>query len=191
MLEKLENGMDKGKWFEAFLTDLSRAFDCLSHELLIAKLHPYGFDLPALELIQSYLSDRKQRTNIDATYSSWEETLFGVPQGSILVSLLFDLELGDPFWIMCETDFVSYADDNTPYVLWDSIDDKIKSLEEHIQPNESDKCHLITSKQSCMILKTGNINIENSTCEKLLGVKVNKKLNFDEHLYGIIKNVIR
>ena len=202
MQEKLENGVDKGKWFEAFLTDLSKAFDCLSHELLIAKLHPYGFDLPALELIQSYLSDRKQRTNIDATYSSWEETLFGVPQGSILVSLLFDLELGDPFWIMCETDFVSYADDNTPYVLWDSVDYVIKSLENHsinlfqwfldsqIKRN-SDRCDLITSKQSCMNLKTRNINIENSACEKLLGVKVNKKLNFNEHLYGIIKNVSR
>ena len=206
MQEKLENGVDKGKWFEAFLTDLSKAFDCLSHELLIAKLHPYGFDLPALELIQSYLSDRKQRTNIDATYSSWEETLFGVPQGSILVSLLFDLELGDPFWIMCETDFVSYADDNTPYVLWDSVDYVIKLLENHsinlfqwfldsqIKRN-SDRCSkqscMITSKQSCMNLKTRNINIENSACEKLLGVKVNKKLNFNEHLYGIIKNVIR
>ena len=52
----------------------------------------------------------------------------------------------------------------------------------------SDKCHLfITSKQSCMNLKTGNINIENSMCEKLLGVKADNKLNFNEHLDGIIK----
>ena len=48
------------------------------------------------------------------------------------------------------------------------------------------KCHLITSKQSCMNLKMGNINIENSTCEKLLVVKIDKKLNFNEHLDGII-----
>ena len=118
------------------------------------------------------------------------------------MSLLFDIFLGDLFWIMCETDFVSYADDNTLYVLGDSIDDVIKSLEDHSvnlyqwfldsqKKANSDKCHLITSKQSCMNLKTGNINIENSTCEKLLGVKVNKKLNFDEHLAGIIKNVSR
>ena len=75
---------------------------------------------------------------------------------------------------MCDTDFASYADDNTPYVLGDSIDDVIKSLEDdsidmvkwfldnQIKAN-SDKCHLITSKQSCMNLKIGNINIENST----------------------------
>ena len=84
------------------ITDrLSKAFDYLSHELLIAKLHAYGFDLPALKLIQSYLSNRKQRTKINATYSSWEEILFGVPQGSILGPLLFNVFLCDLFCIMC------------------------------------------------------------------------------------------
>ena len=55
----------------------------------------------------------------------------------------------------------------------------------------SDKCHLITSKQSCMNLKIGNINIENNTCEKLLGVKVDNKLNLSEYLDGIIKKASR
>ena len=72
MLEKWKNAVDKGKCFGALLTDLSKAFDCLSHELLIAKLHAYDFELSALKLIQSYLSNRKQRTKINATYSSWE-----------------------------------------------------------------------------------------------------------------------
>ena len=53
------------------------------------------------------------------------------------------------------------------------------------------KCHLITSKQSCMNVKGGNINIGNSTFEKLLGVKVVNKLNFNEHLDGIIKKTSR
>ena len=76
-------------------------------------------------------------------YSSWEAILFGVPQGSILDALLFDIFLCDMFW-MCETaDFASYADDNTPYALGDSIDDVIKSREDDSinlvsrQPNES------------------------------------------------------
>ena len=156
MLEKLENGLVQGKCFEVLLTDLSKTFDCLSHELLIAKLHPYGFDIPALKFIQSYLSNRKQRTKINATYSSWEKTLFGVPQRSIPVSLLFNIFLCDVFWIMRETDFVSYADDNSPYILGDSIDDVIKSLENHSinllqwfldsqMKRNSDRCHLITS----------------------------------------------
>ena len=69
MLEKWKNAVDKGKCFGVLLTDFSKTFDCLSHELLIAKLHAYGFDLPALKLIQSYLSNRKQRTKINAMYS--------------------------------------------------------------------------------------------------------------------------
>ena len=131
----------------ALLTDLSKASDCISHQLLIAKLHAYGFDLPALKLIKSYLPNRKQRTKINATYSSWEETLFGVTQVSIIGPLLFNIFLCDLFWIMCETDFASYADDDTPYVLGDSRDDVIKSVEDDsinlfklmvsIQPNES------------------------------------------------------
>ena len=105
MLGKWKNAVDKGKRFGELLTDLSKAFDCLSHELLIAKLHAYGFDLPALKLIQSYLSNRKQRTKINATYSSWEEILFGVPQGSILSPSLFNIFLCDLFWMVCKPDF--------------------------------------------------------------------------------------
>ena len=127
MLEKWKNAIDKEKCFGGLLTDLSKVFDCLSHELLIAKLHPYGFDLPALKLIQSYLSNKKQRTKINAIYSSWEEILFGVPQRSILGPLLFNIFLCDLFWIMCEIHFASYADDNTPYALGDSINDVINA----------------------------------------------------------------
>ena len=114
----------------SILINLSKAFDSLSHELLIVKLHAYGVDLPALRLIPNYLSDRKQRTKMNATYSPWEEILFEVPQGSILGPLLFNIFLCDLFRIMCETDFASYADDNTPYALEDSINDVIKSLED-------------------------------------------------------------
>ena len=83
LIEKWKSATDKGKSFRALLTDLSKVFDCLPHELLIAKLHPYGFSLAALRLFCSYLSNRKQRTKINESYSSWEEILFGVPQGSI------------------------------------------------------------------------------------------------------------
>ena len=83
-LEKWKNAVDKKKVFGALLTDLSKAFDCLYHELIIAKLNAYGFNLPALKLMHSYLSHRKQRTKVNHAYSSWEEILFGVPQGSIL-----------------------------------------------------------------------------------------------------------
>ena len=77
-LGKWKNAVDKGKTFGALLTDLSKT------DLLIAKLNAYGFSLPALKLVHSYLSNRKQRTKINNAYSSWEDILFEVPQGYIL-----------------------------------------------------------------------------------------------------------
>ena len=70
MLEKWKSAVDKGKYFGALLTDLSKAFDCISHELILAKLHAYGFSLRALRLIHSYLTNRKQRTKVNGNYSS-------------------------------------------------------------------------------------------------------------------------
>ena len=66
-------GRYNGKVFGILLTGLSKAFDCLSHELLLVKLHAYGFSSSALRLIYSYLTNRKQRTKINSSYSSWEE----------------------------------------------------------------------------------------------------------------------
>ena len=81
LLEKWKRSVDKGKSFGALLTDLSKAFDSLDHELLTAKLNAYGFDLPALRLIHDYLSNRKQRTRIDDKYSSWSENYLGFRKG--------------------------------------------------------------------------------------------------------------
>ena len=84
MLEIRKEATDNNKAFDALLTDHSKAFDCLSHDLLIAKLHAYGIDIDSLNILQDYLSNRKQRTKVDSFYSSWEAILSGVPQGSIL-----------------------------------------------------------------------------------------------------------
>ena len=62
MLEKWKLAVDNKRNFGALLTDLSKAFDCLPHDLLLAKLNAYGFSLPALRIVQSYLSNRKERT---------------------------------------------------------------------------------------------------------------------------------
>ena len=68
----------------------------------------------ALRLIQNHLSNLKQRTKINTEYGSWEEILFGVPQGSILGTLLFNFFLFDLSLIMNSIELASYADDNTP-----------------------------------------------------------------------------
>ena len=81
MLEKWRISLDKGGYGGGVLMDLSKAFDTLDHDLLIAKLHAYGFEKNALRLVKSYLTDRWQRTKINTSYSSWSELLVGVRQG--------------------------------------------------------------------------------------------------------------
>ena len=120
----------RGKVVGAVLADLSKAFDCLNHDFLIAKLNAYGFSLPALKLIHDYLSNRKQRTRINNLYSTWMEIAFGVPQGSILGLLLFSFVLADLFFIVNSTDIANYADDNMPHATANDIDSLIASLEE-------------------------------------------------------------
>ena len=84
--------------------DLSKAFDTLTHDILIAKLHAYGFSKSSLMLIKSYLSNRWQRTKINYSYSSWIELLLGVHQGSLLAPLFFNIYLNDLFFITLGVD---------------------------------------------------------------------------------------
>ena len=113
------------KVFGALLTDLSKAFDCLSDEIIIAELNAYGFNLPTLKFFHDYLYNSQQRTKINHDFSSWEEALFGVPQASVLAPILFNIFLSDLFLVMKETEFTSYANDNTLYDAGNTIEDVI------------------------------------------------------------------
>ena len=109
--------------FGALLTDLSKAFDWLPRDIIIAKLNAYGFDIKALNFIYDHLRNRKQRRKIDNAYSSWQSILYGVPQGSLLGPLIFNIDLCDLFLVMNHEDIANYADDNTPYVSGKNIDE--------------------------------------------------------------------
>ena len=106
MLEIWKGASKSNKAFGALLTDISKAFDCLSHDLLIAMLHAYGLDKNSLNILQDYLSNRKQRIKVEAILSRES-------QGSILGPRLFNVFMGDMLMILKVTD-------STPFVVRDN-----------------------------------------------------------------------
>ena len=187
MLEIWKGTTDNNKAFNALLTDLSKAFCCLSHDLLITRLHAYGLHIDLLNILQDYLSNCKQRAKVDSFYSPWEAILSGVPQGSIHGPLLFNMFMCDMFLILKAIYFTGYVDDNAPFVVRDNTADVIESLEEIgenlvkcFSNNEinlnTDKCHLLLNSQESNALIIPDLHKNNSLSEKLLGMTFNCKL---------------
>ena len=108
--------------------DLSKAFDCISHDLLIAKLHGYGFSFETLTFLNSYLRNRKQCVKIN-NICNVLKILSGGPQGSILGPILFNIFLNDLFLSLKNTDLHNFEDDNTITAVCDQLPDLIKMLE--------------------------------------------------------------
>ena len=133
MLEFWKDTTDKNKTFGAMLTHLSNVFLCLCHYLLIAKLHACGLDISCLDLLQDYLSNRKQRTKVDSFSSSWKDMLHGVPQDPILEPLLLNIFMCDMLLILKAAYFTGCADDNTFFEVADNVKDVVRSLEEFVK----------------------------------------------------------
>ena len=200
MIEKAIKILDKGGTFGALLTDLSKAFDCMTHDLLIAKPHALNFDMNALNLVFDYLTGRKQRVKINSSFSSYLDIFQGVPQGSILGPLLFNIFLCDLYLFVEEVDIISYADDNTPYMCSKNIDVTLEKLEEvgkvlfewfsdNFLKANADKCHLILSTDEPFPINIDNEVIKNSNNKKLLGINLNNRLGFDTHVVNICSRV--
>ena len=130
MIEKMKETRDKNKVCAAVLIDLSKAFHCLKHDLLIAKLHVFGFDCKSLRVMYAYLNNRVQVTKFGSYYSEIPDITFDVPQGSILGLLLFNINIIDLFLIEhYRSDFSSYADGTTPYNCGNTFLEVISDLE--------------------------------------------------------------
>ena len=113
LTEQWRSFLDDNKYVGAVLMDLSKAFDCLPHDLLIAKLSAYGLDKKVLKLFYSYLSNRKQSVRIQGYQSLLRLIISGVPQGSILAPILFNLFMNDLYYFINAENLHNFADDNT------------------------------------------------------------------------------
>ena len=200
LLEKWKISLDKGGFAGAILMDLSKAFDCLNHDLLIAKLSAYGFSKKSITLIRSYLKNRWQRTKVNTAFSSWTELLLGVPQGSVLGPLLFNIYINDLFWVNCKSDVCNFADDTTFHACDQNLNSVINRLEhdsllaiEWFEANymklNPDKCHLLLGghKHEWVWGMVGNERIWESQNEKLLGINIDRNLSFDKHVTNLCR----
>ena len=113
LLQAWQKEFDNSEFIRTIPTDLSKAYDCLPHDLLIAKLGAYGLDRSSLRLLMDDLNSRKQRTKVGSSYSKWSEIKHGIPQGSILGPLLFNIFINDLFFVIEKSDICNFADDNT------------------------------------------------------------------------------
>ena len=95
--------------------ELSKAFDTTSHSSLLAKLDAYGFSRTSLKLMENFLCNKQQRISINGSFSNWAEVIIGVPQGSILGLLLFNIFLNDIFMFISKFNVFNYVDHNTLY----------------------------------------------------------------------------
>ena len=115
MLESFKEALDKVTSVSTIFMNLSKAFDILNHDLLIAKLEAYGFSAKSLSCIHSYLNKRLQKTIVNCEFSLRKEIFSGVPQGSILGPLLFNVYINDIFFFVDVIFLSNYADDTALY----------------------------------------------------------------------------
>ena len=166
MIETWKRKQNMGHIVGVTYMDLSKAFDSLNHELLIAKLKCYGLDQHAVEFFRSYLSNRYQCCKINNTLGDWREIIAGVPQGSILGRLLFNIFLNDIFFFL--------KDANWFY-------DNYMAL-------NPGKCHLMlfgVKEIEQFDLIYNDITLKHSSHENILGVTINNKRSFHEHIINI------
>ena len=128
VIEKMLLACGKKEISRVILTDLSKAFDCIGHDLLIAKLNAYGFDQWALNVIHNYLFGR-----MGSSFSDLLDILYGVPQGSIFGPFLFNINLCDLSLSGYSSEFTNFEDDTTPYEYGETCNEVINKLEDTIE----------------------------------------------------------
>ena len=199
------DAVDAGEHVGAILMDLSKAFDTIPHGLLLAKLHAYGANDNTCKLFMSYLTGRKQRVKVKDARSNWVMIKKGVPQGSVLGPLLFNIFLNDIYLVIEQCSMYNYADDNSLSYHHTDVNALCSALEHDAQntvtwftENEMqanpDKFQGITFGKTCKLVQSFKIEdaqIECSETVKLLGITFDTQLKFQKHVDNICEKASR
>ena len=204
MVEEWKENLDNNFIVGAVLTDLSKAFDCIPHDLLIAKLSAYGLNSDSLCYIYSYLKDRKQCVQINNKQSEFDTIISGVPQGSIFGPILYNIFFNDFFFFIPKASVHNFADDNTLASFASTLKELLPILESECEAAinwlhnnkmivNPDKFQVILldkrgSDNTNIELKIGNEKIKSTSSVKLLGVHIDDKLNFNHHINKLCKS---
>ena len=180
--------------------DLSKVFDTIHHDLLIAKLGAYGFSQDNLQYMRSYLTNRQQSVRVNSNFSTWENIIAGVPQGSILGPFLFNIFINDLFLFVSNSYSSNYADGNTLYAfgydleqikntLRFDFDLLLKWFGENYMVLNADKCHFMCLGKDMEneTFSFNNFSFSNSNEERLLGITIYNKLTFKSHIKILCK----
>ena len=204
LLDNIYNAMDDSDFLGAVFIDLSKAFDTVPHNLLLHKLEHYGIRGNALNLLESYLSNRKQFVSIEGIKSSMQDVKIGVPQGSVLGPLLFLLYINDlpnsvnnVNSILFADDTTMFARDNDVYDLCNTISSDMLLVKEwlianSLTLNESKSYYIIFSLKKIpdnLRVTIGDHVLDRKTHGKFLGVILDEKLNFSNHIDHVTNKV--
>ena len=163
----------------------------------------YGFDKDTLILLFSYLKNRKQGVKVNNNISNFMVLLSGVPQGSILGPILFNLFINDIIFVMKQSDFSNYADDNTISAWANSIRELVNKLESEseiaIKWFKDNDMIVNPDKFQAIIMNNGKLDQENYKLKfneyeitrksvTLLGIEIDDKLSFHSHIHTITRN---
>ena len=205
MLKKWGKTLDKEENMSAIFVDLSKAFDTINHDVLLAKIKAYGLSKQVLSFMCSYLKNRRQRVQINDKFSSLKEVIAGVPQGSVDGSLLFNLFISNIFLLICFSTLSNYADDNNLFTTGFEIQLMTQMLlfdfrtlnnwlHENVLILNPAKCHFMSFGKSTHdkdIFYYENLTLENINVEEVLGVTIARKLTFHQHIKKcVVKQVI-